>query len=227
MKAGIVMAMVALAAFALSGCDSNTPRVEGGGGSMSLNTVPTQVGVAPSGQEQRVTSDNELASFMVDDAYEVSVVDRKTCISTNTGERAPQVFLTVVQDKTGVDMSEMISSLEEAIYDTYDDQVPSAPVVTSWKKDGVSVASIEYEFFLTERMNKDEAIDAVADAEEAGESLEGSPVFKHYFNGLIYIEKVDGWYYSWFGVYLPEDTVTPDVIKRAMDTTIPLAEPAE
>ena len=215
MMIGIVVLVGVLAVFALCACSSDDPRVEGGGGE-HLDTAPTELGVAPSGVEHEVTAENGKAKFMVDDAYATGMDDNKAAIFTFKEGQAPAVKLSVVENTTDQDMEEVLKELTESVYKNYKKRSNVTPTKGYMTLGGREVGRIDYSFYLDSRSFNDKLFNVEATDDQITD-----------YKGLILVDYIDGYYFTWFATFLADDEATPAVVERAMETTTSLMGESE
>jgi hypothetical protein len=205
LKIGIVAAVAVLAVLALSACTG--PRVDGGGG-ITSKTAPTAYGVEPTGTEQEASSEDGKTTFMVDDAYTVGIDERKLRIYTYEEGVQPYAGLSVVENTTGQDMREVLESLAKSAAKTYKKGMTTQPEISFMEFGDREIGRIDYEFTLDMRSMSDKFF-----------HVELTDDLVMPYKGLILVEDVNGWYVSWYGIFLDGDEVTPAVIEHAMETT--------
>ena len=205
-KLGIAVVIGVLAVAVLCACTG--PRVEGGRGE-SVQTVPYEAGVAPTGKEHKVMAQEDWASFMVDDAYTDGFEENKVFIYTNKEGEAPKFLLSIVVNKNDDEMRKILENLQVSIEKTYNNKTPSVPEISFMELGGRKVGRIDYEFELDNR-------GAAQKFAELGQGAKEENKVRR--KGLILTTEIDGYYFSVHGVFLPDDTYTPAAMEHAMDT---------
>lgn len=207
-KVCAIAAVSLLVVFALTGCSLlSGPRVEGGKQGATKETSPTVAGLDPTGVDKEASDVEGRFTFKIDEAYTAGADTGKTCVYTNEEGTPPLFKMSVVENVSNKNLEEVASSLIDDISATYRDRTDVIPTVTYVDKDGRQIAHIDYEFFFDSRSSMDKFMHVEENVDE-----------RKYYKGLILTELHDGFYYSWFGVFLTDDTATPAAMEHASDT---------